>query len=123
MNSDRDKSRQMLNRWRRVVGFLLLAALSVHDGEVTGRCVDRHTHKEFLAFLKYLYRKYPYKHLHVILDNFSAHKHKNVMEWASRRWRLTFHFTPTYASWLNQIDIWFNIFTRHPPALLGGQVT
>lgn len=90
----------------------LLAALAVHEGSVEGRCVDRHTHKEFLAYLKHLYRKYPQKQLHVILDNFSAHKHKKVTEWASKRKRLSLHFTPTYASWLNQVEIWFSIFSR-----------
>jgi putative transposase len=90
----------------------LLAALSVHAGQVEGRCVDRHTHQEFLAFLKHLYRKYPRKHLHVIADNFTAHKHPDVKKWAAKRRRLTLHFTPTYASWLNQVEIWFNIFSR-----------
>jgi len=90
----------------------LLAALSVHEGQVEGRCVDRHTHQEFLAFLKHLYRKYPGKQLHVIIDNFNAHKHQKVREWAAKRRRLTLHFTPTYASWLNQVEIWFNIFSR-----------
>jgi transposase len=90
----------------------LLAALLVHQGIIEGRCVDSHTHSEFLGFLKHLYRKYPHKHLHVIVDNYSAHKHQKVMEWASKRKRLTLHFTPTYASWLNQIEIWFSIYTR-----------
>jgi len=90
----------------------LLAALAVHEGTVDGRCIDSHTHEEFLAFLKYLHRKYPRKELHIILDNFSAHKHHEVIEWAEKRRRITFHFTPTYASWLNQIEIFFNIFTR-----------
>jgi putative transposase len=90
----------------------LLAALAVHEGQVDGRCLDRHSHQEFLAFLKHLYRKYPGKQLHLIADNFSAHKHKKVMAWAGKRRRLTLHFTPTYASWLNQIEIWFGIFTR-----------
>lgn len=90
----------------------LLAALSVHEGTVDGRCTDRHTHEEFLSFLKHLHRKYPRKELHIIIDNFSAHKHKNVLEWAEKRRRITLHFTPTYASWLNQIEMFFNIFTR-----------
>jgi len=90
----------------------LLASLIVHEGHVDGRCIEKHTHQEFLAFLKYLYRKYPHKQLHVICDNFSAHKHTAVKEWVSRRRRLTLHFTPTYASWLNQIEIWFRIFSR-----------
>lgn len=90
----------------------LLAALSVHEGSVEGRCADTVTHKEYLAFLKSIYRKNPGKHLHIIADNLAVHKHPTVKEWASRRKRLTLHFTPTYASWLNQIEIWFNIFTR-----------
>jgi putative transposase len=90
----------------------LLAALAVHEGEVAGRCVERNTHQEFLAFLKHLYRKHPGKHLHVIVDNLATHKHQQVKEWAAKRRRLTLHFTPTYASWLNQVEIWFNIFTR-----------
>jgi transposase len=90
----------------------LLAALAVHEGHVDGRCVKTHTHQDFLAFLKYLYRKYPHRHLHIICDNFSAHKHVAVKEWVAHRRRLTLHFTPTYASWLNQVEIWFRIFTR-----------
>lgn len=90
----------------------LLAALLVHEGQVAGRCVDRHTHQEFLAFLKHLYRKYPGKKLHVIMDNLATHKHQEVAAWAAKRRRLTLYFTPTYASWLNQVEIWFNIFSR-----------
>ena len=91
----------------------LLAALAVHIGKVDARCVERHTHEEFLSFLKSLYRKNPGKHIHIIADNFSSHKHHKVIEWVSRRRRLTLHFTPTYASWLNQVEIWFNIlYTR-----------
>lgn len=90
----------------------LLAALAVHEGSVTGKCVDRNNRHEFLAFLKKLYRDNPRKHLHIIADNLPLHKHPDVMDWVSRRRRLTLHFTPTYASWLNQIEIWFNIFTR-----------
>jgi transposase len=90
----------------------LLAALSVHEGQIDSRCIDKHTHTEFLSFLKYIYRKYPRRHLHVICDNYSAHKHKTVIEWVGKRRRLTLHFTPTYASWLNQVEIWFGIFSR-----------
>jgi len=90
----------------------LLAALSVHDGEVTARCRDRNDHVSFLAFLKALYRTYPRRQLYVVCDNLSTHKHKDVREWAARRRRLTILHTPTYASWLNQVEIFFNIFTR-----------
>ncbi|MBG0791705.1 MAG: IS630 family transposase [Desulfovibrionaceae bacterium] len=90
----------------------LLAALAVHEGTIHGRCVDSTNHKNFLNFLKHLYRKHPGKELHVIADNLSAHKHQAVREWVEKRRRLTLHFTPTYASWLNQIEIWFGIFSR-----------
>jgi putative transposase len=90
----------------------LLAALSVHDGKVTGRCVDRNNHTTFLNFLKHLYRSNPGKKLHIIMDNLSLHKHKDVTDWVNRRRRLTIHFTPTYASWLSQVEIWFNIFSK-----------
>jgi len=91
----------------------LLAALSVHEGTVQGRCVESNNRHTFLAFLMSLYRSHPHKRLHVIVDNLPLHKHPEVMEWVSRRRRLTLHFTPTYASWLNQIEIWFHIFSRH----------
>jgi transposase len=106
------KPRRLTNTYKRHGTTSLLAALVVHEGEVTGRCVDSHNNRSFLGFLKYLYRKYPHKHLHVIADNLSTHKHRNVMEWVKRRRRVTLHFTPTYASSLNQIEIWFSIFTR-----------
>ena len=90
----------------------LLAALAVHEGTVEARCVDSNSRHVFLDFLKRLYRAHPHKHLHVIVDNLPLHKHPDVMEWVSRRRRLTLHFTPTYASWLNQIEIWFRIFSQ-----------
>jgi hypothetical protein len=90
----------------------LLAALAVHEGTVEARCVDSNNRHVFLAFLKNLYRAHPHKQLHVVVDNLPLHKHPEVMEWVSRRRRLTLYFTPTYASWLNQIEIWFNIFAR-----------
>jgi len=105
-------AKRMTATYKRHGTTCLLAAFSVHEGSINGRCVNQHTHKEFLAFMKHLYRKYPRKQLHVIMDNFSAHKHKKVKEWASHRRRLTLHFTPTYASWLNQVEIWFSIFSR-----------
>lgn len=90
----------------------LLAALAVHEGEITGKCVDSANSQEFLRFLKRLYRQYPGRQLHVIVDNPATHKQEDVRKWVVKRKRLTLHFTPTYASWLNQIEIWFNIFTH-----------
>lgn len=90
----------------------LLAALSVHKGEITARAVDKNNAQNFLSFLKELYRKYTRKHLHVIVDNLTVHKHKIVSEWLASKRRITLHYTPTYSSWLNQIEIWFNILTK-----------
>ena len=104
--------KRMTATYKRHGTACLLAALSVHDGTIEGRCVKSTSHKEFLNFLKHIYRSTPGKQLHIIADNLSSHKHKAVMDWVSRRRRLTIHFTPTYSSWLNQIEIWFNIFTR-----------
>ena len=104
--------RRLTATYKRHGTTCLLAALAVHSGAVSGRCVDVSDHATFLRFLKSLYRANPHRELHVILDNLSVHKHHEVLEWAARRRRLTLHFTPTYASWLNQVEIWFNIFAR-----------
>jgi putative transposase len=90
----------------------LLAALAVHEGTVTGQCYDRHTHLEFLDFLQTLDKLYPSGKLHLIVDNLSVHKHENVYRWLESHPRITLHFTPTHASWLNQIEIWFSILGR-----------
>lgn len=90
----------------------LLAALSVHKGEVTAKTVERNNAQNFLFFLKELYRKYPRKHLHVIVDNLTVHKHRSIIDWVESKKRITLHYTPTYSSWLNQIEIWFNILTK-----------
>ena len=90
----------------------LLAALAVHEGTVTGSCYDRHSNVEFLDFLQILDRTYPMGDLHLIVDNLSVHKHENVQKWLQRHPRVKLHFTPTHASWLNQIEIWFSILSR-----------
>ncbi len=104
--------RRLTATYKRHGTTCLLAALALHSGEVSGRCVEKHDHETFLRFLKALYRAHPRTELHVILDNLSVHKHAEVLAWAGRRRRLTLHFTPTYASWLNQVEIWFGIFAR-----------
>jgi putative transposase len=100
--------------YKRLGTTSLLAALDVHQGNILGKCEDRHTHKEFLSFLKYLERTYRKKgrEIHVIYDNFSAHRHSKVKEWLETRKNVFVHFTPTHASWLNQIEIWFSIMSR-----------
>jgi transposase len=90
----------------------LYAALEISSGRVVGECRDRHTGADFLAFLKKLDRSFPKGELHVILDNSSAHKTPEVMAWLQSRPRIAFHFTPTSASWLNQVEGFFSILTR-----------
>lgn len=90
----------------------LIAALSVHDGEITADTMDKNNSKNFLQFLKKIYRKYPKKQLHIIADNLNVHKQKEVTEWINSKNRIVIHFTPTYSSWLNQIEIWFNILSK-----------
>jgi transposase/DNA-binding CsgD family transcriptional regulator len=90
----------------------LYAALNVATGCVTGKCTDTHTGADFLAFMQKLAQEYPDKDLHVILDNSSTHKTPDVMAWKALHPRITFHFTPTSASWLNQVEGFFSILTR-----------
>ena len=90
----------------------LLAALAVHKGEVTAKTIDKNNSVNFLIFLKELYRKYPRKNLHIIVDNLTVHKHQTIKDWVASKKRITLHFTPTYSSWLNQVEMWFNILTK-----------
>jgi len=90
----------------------LIAALAVHTGEITAKTMKSNNAENFLSFLKKLDRKYTNNKLHIIADNLSVHKHKDVKEWLSRKRKVTLHFTPTYSSWLNQVEIWFNILTK-----------
>lgn len=89
----------------------LYAALDVARGKVIGECRDRHTAADFLQFIKQVARKYRGE-LHVILDNSSTHKTPAVTQWLEKHPRVQFHFTPTGASWMNMVEIWFGIITR-----------
>jgi transposase len=86
----------------------LYAALDTLSGEVFGRAVARHTSAEFLVFLSELVdRLPPSKKIHVILDNLATHKTKAVHAYLDAHPNVRLHFTPTYSSWLNQVEIWF----------------
>ncbi|HKF88965.1 MAG TPA: IS630 family transposase, partial [Propionibacteriaceae bacterium] len=78
----------------------LFAALEIATGRVTGVCKNRHRHQEFLAFLKHVARAYPDRQLHLVMDNYAAHKHPNVGAWLAANPRIQVHFTPTSGSWL-----------------------
>ena len=90
----------------------LFAALEVATGKVTGLCKNRHRHQEFLAFLKHLARAYPGRQLHLVMDNYAAHKHPNVTAWLAVNPRIQVHHTPTSGSWLNLVEVWFSIIER-----------
>ncbi len=90
----------------------LFAALNVATGEVIGECHTRHRHQEFLKFLKQVDKEIPGKDLHLILDNYGTHKHPKVKNWLAKHKRFYLHFTPTGASWMNMVEIWFGILTN-----------
>jgi putative transposase len=90
----------------------LIAALAVHSGEITGQTIVSNNAENFLKFLKKLDRTYRNKKLHIIVDNLAIHKNKVVKDWLGGKRKIQLHFTPTYASWLNQIEIWFNILSK-----------
>lgn len=90
----------------------LYAALEVATGRVVGKCTESHTGADFLRFMKKVARTFPRGELHVILDNSSTHSTPDVQDWLAANDRVKFHFTPTSASWLNQIEGFFSILTR-----------
>jgi transposase len=91
----------------------LFAALDVATGAVIGQCMKRHRHQEFLRFLRTIDRQTPKKRdLHLILDNYATHKHSNVKTWLAKHPRFHLHFTPTSASWLNQVERFFGLITQ-----------
>ena len=91
----------------------LFAALDVATGKVTGQCRQRHRHQEYLAFLRRIDKDVPDDlDIHLVVDNYATHKHAKVRAWLARRPRYHVHYTPTYASWLNQVERWFGIITQ-----------
>ncbi len=90
----------------------LIAALAVHQGDIIANTMESNNAENFLQFLKKLAKRYPKKELHIIADNLSVHKHETVKQWINKNKRLNLHHTPTYSSWLNQVEIWFNILTK-----------
>jgi len=91
----------------------LFAALDVASGKIISRCKPGHRHTEFSSFLRQIDANTPPElDLHVIVDNYATHKHPKVKVWLARHPRFHFHFTPTYSSWLNQVEIFFGIITK-----------
>ena len=91
----------------------LFAALNVANGQVITRVRPQHRHQEFLEFLRQIDRETPDGlDLHLILDNYTTHKHAKVHSWLARHPRFHVHFTPTYSSWINQVERWFALISE-----------
>jgi len=91
----------------------LFAALDIALGQILTCCKNRHRHQEYLQFLKQVDANVPPDlEIHLVVDNYATHKHPKVKRWLASHPRYQVHYTPTYASWLNQVEIWFNIITQ-----------
>lgn len=102
----------MTHNYKRNGTTTLFAALNILDGQVIGHCQKRHTHVEWLKFLRRIDRQTPSdKTLHLIADNYATHKHPNVQQWLKRHPRIHIHFTSTSASWLNMVERFFRDLT------------
>ena len=111
---DMNYTETMTHDYKRNGTTSLFAALNTATGEVIGACKDRHTHKEWLAFLKLVEKQTPKdKDLHIICDNYATHKHPKVKSWLKYHKRITIHFTPTSASWLNMVERFFRDLTEN----------
>jgi transposase len=90
----------------------LFAALNVASGKVIGRCFRRHRAREFLHFLDTVDAAVPAdQDIHLVCDNYSTHKTREVKAWFAKRPRYHAHFTPTHSSWLNQVERWFALLS------------
>jgi transposase len=106
------RAETMTHDYKRNGTTTLFAALNVLDGRVIGQCQQRHTHAEWLTFLKKIDRETPKeKTLHLIADNYATHKHPVVQKWLAKHPRFNMHFTPTSASWLNMVERFFRDIT------------
>lgn len=99
--------------YRRNGTLSLFAALNTASGQVLGRTAPRHTSEQFVAFLGDIVASQPQgKEIHVVADNLSAHKTERVREFLRHNPNVHLHFTPTYSSWLNQVENWFSRLER-----------
>ena len=103
----------MTHDYKRHGTTTLFAALNTLTGEVLSQCRPRHTHKDWLAFLRLIdSRTSADQQIHIIADNYSPHKHPKVTNWLKRHKRFHMHFTPTSASWLNMVERFFRDITE-----------
>jgi transposase len=106
-----DQIERHTHNYKRNGTVQLYAALEVHAGQVIPRVEDRHRSREFIAFMNQLLQIYPEGELHVILDNVITHRSEKVQAWHAKpkNRRVVFHFIPTYSSWLNLVEVLFNL--------------
>jgi transposase len=110
---DEKSAIQALDRLDRRLTLSLYAALNPQTGEVLGQTAARHTSQEFVGFLEEVVATQPaQREVHVILDNFSTHKTDLVQGFLQQHPNVSLHFTPTYSSWLNQVESWFSKLQR-----------
>jgi len=103
----------MTHDYKRHGTTTLFAALNILDGTVIGECMPRHRHQEYLKFPRKLDRTTPSAlELHLVVDNYSPHKHDEVTDWLAQHPRFHIHYTPTSSSWLNLVERWFRELTQ-----------
>ena len=108
----RGRAGTMTHDYKRNGTTTLFAAIELVEGKLIGTCMDRHRHQEWIKFLKLIDAQTPRDlDLHVIADNYAAHKHPKVKSWLKRHPRFHMHFIPTSSSWLNLIERWFRDLT------------
>ena len=106
------RTQTMTHDYKRHGTTTLFAALNILNGQVIGQCQQRHTHVQWLRFLRQIDRETPKdKTLHLIADNYATHKHPKVQQWLAKHPRFHMHFTPTSASWLNMVERFFRDIT------------
>ncbi len=102
----------MTHDYKRHGTTTLFAALDMAEGKLIGTCMSRHRHQEWIKFLELIDQETPAElDLHLIVDNYSTHKHAKVKRWLKRHPRFHMHFIPTSSSWLNMIERWFREIT------------
>lgn len=105
---------QVEHQYKRAGALNLFAAFDTRTGHVYGQCYGRKRQVEFIAFLEYIEQAVPPSigTIHVVCDNVPTHHGKKVQRWRKKHPRFQFHFTPTYCSWMNQVEQWFSILQR-----------
>lgn len=113
----RGRARRHTHDYKRHGVVDLYAALNPATGKVVHKCTDSHTARDFISFMRKVVRTYPKRELHVILDNSSTHDTEDVRQWLKENPLVRFHFTPTSASWLNQVEGFFGILGKQSLSL------